>query len=475
MASTAHVVVIDASARRVTVKTTPNKHLSDILDEACTKLGLKTSNYGLKNNNKQVDLSRTFRLSGLPPGAKLELVQLSKSAGVVSVALQLPPGDPEAAGVPNGRLTDKFPGDTTLWQILRRFEEGVAGGGTATGAAATKRNLTQRAQPSTDNGTGRLFYQQPVLNLMNREISSLPDLNKNLAQLGYNSGSVLIRLVFKTTDIPLEEAATQIVQYFEAPEWTHDQDAPEPSQPSTKEEDRSSSTSRPLSVYRPPTSATPSASLLRHDESDYTPTIEHAQLHQAHLTQSTRNKRLPTEAEIAAAEQAKRDELRAIKDVEIRIRFPDQSQVTSTFTQLDSGSSLYSEIRDRMLDARFAAQPFVLKDPSVRHKSGDLLVVPDDPAKNLIVDLGFKGRRLLVFAWAEHASLGARVATSVLKEELRRQAVDVKIDAAAALAVDDQADKGVRVNIGKGQDDKDAAAGGSGKKLPKWLKGLSKK
>ena len=46
--ATAHVVVIDSAARRATVKTTPNKHLSDILEEACGKLGLKASNYGLK-------------------------------------------------------------------------------------------------------------------------------------------------------------------------------------------------------------------------------------------------------------------------------------------------------------------------------------------------------------------------------------------------------------------------------------------
>ncbi|RMZ92670.1 hypothetical protein DV736_g95, partial [Chaetothyriales sp. CBS 134916] len=438
--ASAHVVVIDVSARRVTVKTTPNKHLSDILDEACARLGLKASNYGLKNNNRQVDLSRTFRLSGLSPGAKLELVQLSKSAGVVSVALQLPPADAESADVPNGRLTDKFPSNTTLWQVLRRFEEGVAGG-------APKRNLTQRALPSKDTGAGRLFYQQPVLNMMNREISSLPDLNKNLAQLGYNNGSVLIKLAFKPTDIPLEDAATQIAHI-----------------------------GRSISVYRPPTSSTPSASLLTHNESDYTPTIEHAQLHQAHLTQSSRNKRLPTEAEIAAAEEAKREGLQAIKDVEIRIRFPDQSQVTSTFTQLDTGSSLYSEIRDRILDPRFCQEPFTLKDPSVRQK-GDLLVIPDDEAQKLILDLGFKGRLLLVFAWTEAASLEARGATTVLRNELQRQAVDVKADDVLAKSVvDDHADRGVRVNVGKGQDDKDDAGGGGlGKKMPKWFKGLSKK
>lgn len=46
MAST--LVVIDASARRATIKTTPGKILSDVLQEACTKLGVDASRFGLK-------------------------------------------------------------------------------------------------------------------------------------------------------------------------------------------------------------------------------------------------------------------------------------------------------------------------------------------------------------------------------------------------------------------------------------------
>lgn len=44
----AHVVVIDATARRATIKTTPAKHLADVLQEACSKLGYSASQYGLK-------------------------------------------------------------------------------------------------------------------------------------------------------------------------------------------------------------------------------------------------------------------------------------------------------------------------------------------------------------------------------------------------------------------------------------------
>jgi tether containing UBX domain for GLUT4 len=43
-----HVVVIDSTARRAVVKTNPSKPLADVLQEACTKLGLAASQYGLK-------------------------------------------------------------------------------------------------------------------------------------------------------------------------------------------------------------------------------------------------------------------------------------------------------------------------------------------------------------------------------------------------------------------------------------------
>jgi tether containing UBX domain for GLUT4 len=46
--ASAHVVVIDTSFRRVTIKVTPGKYMTDVLDEACTKFGIKASNYGLK-------------------------------------------------------------------------------------------------------------------------------------------------------------------------------------------------------------------------------------------------------------------------------------------------------------------------------------------------------------------------------------------------------------------------------------------
>jgi tether containing UBX domain for GLUT4 len=46
-----HVVVIDTTARRATVKVTPQTYLNDVLGEACKKLGLRAELYGLKYAN----------------------------------------------------------------------------------------------------------------------------------------------------------------------------------------------------------------------------------------------------------------------------------------------------------------------------------------------------------------------------------------------------------------------------------------
>lgn len=513
-----NVVVIDSTARRATVKTTPGTHLSNVLEEACRKLGYKSEQYGLKHNNKQVDLSRTYRLSGLVSGAKLELVQLSKSTGVVSVALQLPQVD--AQGVPNARLTDKFPSNTTLWLLLRKFEAGVAGSG------GGSKNFTARGTPSNDSGSGRLFYEQPVLQVMNRELSSFTDLQKTLAQLGLNTGSALIRLSYKPTTQPLEDALQEIQAYFDSIDGapasqptkpqssaTTAQNDVSPTAAAAEEEETDASqpqdtimsgtdsqvepvasenpsivepttaqiddplpspTSRPVSVYRPPTATTPSAALTTHNEADFTPTIEHAQAHQKMLNEAGRNRRLKTDAELAAQAKEEADRLAAVQDVEIKIRFPDQSALGTKFTRSDTGATLHTFVREECLDPQFKSEGFVLGVPGGAAKGG-LAIIPDN-GKRLIQDLGLKGRVLLVFAWDDRtASVEARGAKNVLRAELRAKAQEVKVPEAPR-EVDEE--KGVKVSLGGGgdKDEKsEGSGGGIGKKMPKWLKGLGKK
>ncbi|ETI29279.1 hypothetical protein G647_01732 [Cladophialophora carrionii CBS 160.54] len=499
-----HVVVIDATARRTQIKTTPGKHLSEVLEEACAKLGLNAAHYGLKHNNKQVDLSKPLRLSGLSSGAKLELVQLSKSAGVVSIALQLP--ESEARGVPNARLTDKFPSSITLWQLLRKFEAGVAG-------STDLRNFTARGVPSTsqgNSGAGRLYYEQPVIQIMNRELASFTDLQKSLAQLGFNTGSALLRLNFRATQTPLEEAMVQIQDYFNSiegegpaappsqpqtnapatepqpaaattqPEWTEDgppqpasQTLPEePAASSSQSQTATSASGRPISVFRPPTASTPSAALRSHNEADYTPTIEHAQVHQKLLQQNSKNVRLKTEAELAAQAEEEAAKWAAVKDVEVKIRFPDQSTIVTPFSQSDTAADLYSFVRE-CLEDRWRSEVFLLRNPGIRGKNE---FIPDDSGKRIIRDLQLKGRVLLTFAWDDQkASSQARNTKSVLKEDLRNRAQELQVQDVTMVDVEDNKDAGVKINVGKMDTGGSEDGGQSKSKMPKWLKGLSKK
>lgn len=127
------------------------------------------------------------------------------------MALQLP--DSEKAGVTNGRMMDKFPSSTSLWQLLRRFESATAGG------LGAQKNFTGRGVPSLangDSGAGRLYYEGPVLHILGRDYSSLADLQKSLSQLGFNDGSVLLKLSFRTSTIPLEHAQKEIENYFKS-------------------------------------------------------------------------------------------------------------------------------------------------------------------------------------------------------------------------------------------------------------------
>lgn len=68
------------------------------------------------------------------------------------------------------------------------------------------------------SGAGRLNYEMPVVTVMpgHKEHSTFVDLQKTLSQLGFDSGSALLRLSFKNSGTPLEEAMAQISQYFKS-------------------------------------------------------------------------------------------------------------------------------------------------------------------------------------------------------------------------------------------------------------------
>ncbi|CEL02680.1 hypothetical protein ASPCAL03846 [Aspergillus calidoustus] len=508
-----HVVVLDATARRATIKTTPGKYLTDILQEACKKLGLDANQYGLKHKSRQLDLSLAFRLTGLSPGAKLELVQLSRSPSVVTVALQLPPS--EAREAPNGRLTDKFPSTTSIWMVLRKFEAGVAG-------STAIRNLTGRGVPVAEGqGSGRLFYEMPVLQIMDREVSTLADFQKSLAQLGFNSGNVLLRLSFRRTDQPLEEAMTKIHEFFQSSEdavasteaqasnqkaettktdTSEQTGQPTPdatledtnttgqqpiippsnsvSDPPPEALESSADTSRPVTVYAPPSNNTPQSAQAAFNDTDYVPSVEHAQIHQRRLQAAGKNTRLRSDAEIAAAATAEEERRASIKEIEVKIRLPDQSQLVSKFGQTDTSKNLYDFVRS-CLAPTYAKENFVLTNfsgPAVSkgHKSSVPFqsVLPESDQSLLIKNHGMTGRVLVNFSWDVTASSAAQKSRSgILRPELQTRAQELKVQQPA-----DVMDTSGDVVVPTKADDssKDGKKPGD-RKIPKWLKLPGKK
>lgn len=501
-----HVVVIATDLRRTTIKVSPGTYLSDVLAEACKKLGLDGDKYLIKHKQKQVDLSIPFRTSGLLAGAKLELVQKSKSPSAVQIALQIP--QPEAKEIPGGRLIKKFPSDLSIWQVLRQFESGEA-------SAGKNINITARGVAQTVNsensGAGQLYYETPVLNIMGRELGSFADFQKSLSQLGHNSGNVLIRLSFRRTDQTLYEAMEQIGTFFKeeekekreekenaAPTVSEDkpQDlptdgdvpmtealtetinntaeaqqeaAPEATQDSTSsiqpETNNSDPQSRfePVNVFLAPTNSTPAAALAPVDESDFTPTVAQAQLHQARLLESSRNKRLLSDREIEEKEAAEQAKINAVKSVLIKVRFPDNTSSDWQVGPSDTGAFLYQAVRHVMANN---GQSFHLVIP------GSKTVIKDDdtPKHNLIRAYKLSGRVLVSLVWNDDVPKEARK-QPFLKANFAQQGQAIKVPEIPTVE-DDKAGPSAVPQVQKAPAKE--GGDGSGKKMPKWLK-LGKK
>ena len=363
---------------------------------------------------------------------------------------------------------------------------------------------------------------------MGRELYSFTDLQKSLGQLGFNSGSILLRLGFRRTESPLEEVIAEIDQYFKSDEdarlgSTHSattlktgsaplasetsfalndserrsplevsassqtqppiqpcaalsssnscqggeaQALPESSAlisnaPSTPDRTTTTSAQRPLSVFAPSSESKPAASRQAFNENDYEPTIAHAKLHQARLAASSFNKRLLTDAELAAQADIQAKRSTDVKDVQIKVRFPDQMQVISTFTSLDTSTALYEFVTGLMEEEN---EPFSLKFSSVQGPRN----VPKEGDVRLIGDLGMAGRVLVNVVWDFGASDKAR-GGNVLKAEFQKQAKQIvkEID---GVEVEEQVSDSVDKK-GTQKDEGRERKGG----MPRWLKLPGKK
>ena len=359
----------------------------------------------------------------------------------------------------------------------------MAAGGPATTVTAT----------AASAGAGRLCYQAPVVDFMGRELAGVEELQKTLAQLGLSGGSALLRLSFRQTEQPLEDAIATISHFFKSdtrgidkdkgngvantstgsvnemdlsvsPDTAHgiarmgdvdmnneittskdggmsdempsqiqteSQPVTKPSQPPPQSSSSSSalaadstlvdSHDRALSIFAPPINHTPQAATFTHNPDDYETTIESARIHQSRLAASSRNKRLLSDKEIDELEKAKKEKVEAVREVVIRVRLPDQSQVQSKFTKDDEASSLYAFVRN-LIDNE--DQPFTLRYTG---EKGTQIIIKDGQ-QLLTKDLMFQGRVLVSFLWNDTVPLEIRQ-KSILKPTYQEQAKNIKVEA----------------------------------------------
>ncbi|KAK4129563.1 hypothetical protein N657DRAFT_640212 [Parathielavia appendiculata] len=501
----AHVEVVSTDLRRVKVKVTPGTYLVDVLGEACRKLNLASDKYELKHKQKLVDLSGPFRTSGLGPGAKLELVQRSKSASVVSIALDV-----------NGqRYTKKLPSDMSLWKVMRQFESTEQG-----------LNITGRGVPVGTN-SGQLYHEAPVVNIMGREYSAIADLQKTLSQCGISSGSIVLRVTFKLSERTLYDAMQEISRYFNdiEPEQSKGEEKEEPTTAPVAEEPKAedappmekpsgtgvaaSETSKeaapsgpaesntagqsmevdgpsaenhtpvdplqPTGVFSAPSSSTPAAAHIHEDDSVYEPTIAHAQLRQLQLQQRSQNTRLKSDAELAAEAVEEAARLAKITRVEVKVRFPDQTSALWTIAPDSSAAFLYQAIRSVMAHP---TQPFKLILPG-----NPKTVILEDETKKLIAGYRLKGRELVNLLWDDGVPAAAR-REPFLKGSVASKAREVVVQAVpqGSPEEDNEVANGAGPSSSNQQSREDRGrGGGSGmdsdavkKKLSKFL-GLGKK
>lgn len=487
-----NVKVVSTDLRQITIKVNPGTYLTEVLEQACKKFSLSQDTYLLKHNKRQLDLSNTFRSAGLVPGAKLELVAKSKSPSVLSIALQLP--EPESKSFGANRATEKLPSDYTLWKVLRHFESQTFSGKNI--------NITGRGVPKMINGgQGQLYYETPVLQVERRSFSTFVDFQKTLSQLGYNSGNVLIRLSFQKTDNTLAVAMDNITQYFQDEDRTgneaegsgqagssttalEDSSAAAPmavseamSNAGATAEDVRTETKpdleamdvdsvpidplAPVSIFSAPSSSTPAAASIVEPDEIYMPGIAHAQLHQHRLKTESLNKRLPSDQELeerAAAEAAK---ISAVKSIEIKVRFPDNTSAQWRFGPDAAGAMVYQAVRQVMAADQ---APFKLVLPGAKG------AIRDDESK-LIQAYGLTVRTLVNLVWADSVAAETRKAP-FLKQSAASRAQEVVVPEVPQGEAEDEPGPSVPLLASK----QESKGEGSGvKKMPKWLKGLGGK
>jgi len=168
--SGASVNVLAPNGRRQTVKCTPNTTILQIIEEVCKKQGFNPVEYDIKHHNKVLDTTATFRFSGLPNNAQLELAAALRNRieGDITLAVNLEDGS---------RITDTFSPNDTLLNVLNKV-------------------CPQNALPD----------KHPVVIYTRREIYGIELQNCTLRSLGIPGGRAMIRVLNRDPELLRQQA-----------------------------------------------------------------------------------------------------------------------------------------------------------------------------------------------------------------------------------------------------------------------------
>lgn len=230
----------------------------------------------------------------------------------------------------------------------------------------------------------------------------------------------------------------------------------------------STSSLEPVSIFSAPTNSTPAAAAIDVPDSAYTPTIAHAQAHQQNLLASSVNKRLKSDAELAAEAEAAEAKAAAVKKIDVKVRFPDETSAQWNFGPKDAGATLYKAVRGVMAND---SAPFKLVLPGVPSPSN--LIRDEDGVKhNLVRSYKMSGRVLVNVVWENEVSHDIKEAP-FLKDSFASQARRVELPQAPQEDDEGESSAPAPAPVAPTQSQKGDSSGG--RKMPKWFKGLTKK
>ncbi|KAJ1820508.1 hypothetical protein LPJ75_000923 [Coemansia sp. RSA 2598] len=447
------VTVVYGGGKTVNVKTTPTTTLQTVLSNVCEKVGSNgapnAETHTLVYNGKPIDLSLTIRFANLPQGAKLKLTSRSGAARSATGGSQLARSAAGAAGssgaatptgaglkqsglretpvkvalqiVGSGRIIKEYLPSTSLWDIVALTEQGAGGAlnltnryrvveagslspierglgflSNALGRISGGSGSNSEAEDSA--GTPKRIYQQPVLVVLNKEVSSLHEMQSTtLKSLGFGGGSsVMIRLSFKdSAEVPAARPMAQTAVSAPVTPVAADRSPAVASAPASEKlgpvdrrgvgktalgiampaenSDGCSAESsnksvgggdsaqtlderlfaaRQVQVFAPPSSSSTSSSLgsrivlpesfYSDDSSDLKLLISVQRERQAESERGFRS-RIKQEKE----EQKKHEQLKQkYPKTTVRFRFPDQAQVQATFLSIDTVDELFQFVRE---------------------------------------------------------------------------------------------------------------------------------